>query len=158
MARGKRNITPEQRRYAIARARGQTIREAGKTAGLKGNRAAKGVTQAAWEKDPRVQMLIAEEVRRSMDEGEVLNILAAQARGDAPTKIIRGDRARTEYDTHSAATAVARCLGLFKEAHVGPGADGALVHEHRFGELTDEQLKARLAAKAAEAGLQVRNA
>src|SRR5262245_764116 len=97
--RGPNRLDPRKRRYAKARARGQTIRQAAKTAGLKGSRAAKCVTQAAWEKDPQVQMLIAEEIRRDMDEGELRSILAAQARGQVPTKVVRGDRARTEYDT-----------------------------------------------------------
>lgn len=153
MAHSTSRNDPRKRRYAIARAHGDSMRDAGKKAGLKGSRAAKGVTQVAWEKDPRVQMMIAEEIRRDMDEGEVRSILAAQARGEVPTKVIRGDRSRAEYDTLTATITIARCLGMLKESLVGAGAGGALVHEHRFGDLTDDQLRERLAQKATEAGL-----
>jgi phage terminase small subunit len=149
----KRPLTAKQRRYAIAAARGLNKRQAAEKAGYKGARARKSVTGAELERDPRIQELMRIEVARDMDEATTRGLLAAQARGEVPTKIVRGtDGVRVEHDTHAAAESVARIQGQFKDhTRVDFGADPDAAYEEirmllaAFGvTATDDEIKAAL--------------
>jgi hypothetical protein len=149
----KRPLSARQRRYAIARGRGLSQRKAADKAGYKSVRARAGATGNELDKDPRVQELMKVEVTRDMDEATTRGLLAAQARGEVPTKIVRGtDGIRVEHDTHAAANSVARIQGQFKDhTRVDFGADPDAAYEEirmllaAFGvTATDDEIKAAL--------------
>lgn len=149
----KRKLSPRKRRYAIARGRGLSQAAAAAAAGYKGKRAKANVTGSELERDPRVIELMRLEVSRDMDEKTTRDLLAAMARGEVPTKVVRApDGPRVEHDTHAAATSVARIQGQFKDhTRIDFGADPesalaeiqALLRELDV-ERSDEQIKAAL--------------
>jgi hypothetical protein len=149
----KRPLNARGKRYAIARGRGLSQRKAAKVAGFNSKRAAQGVTGNELDKDPRVQKLMQLEISRDMDAKTTRDLLAGQARGEVPTKIIRGtDGIRVEHDTHAALQSVARIQGQFKDhTRIDFGADPesafaevrALLRELGV-ECTDDEIKAAL--------------
>lgn len=147
------------RHHKAAKALGQgaTLRDAAAKAGLKGNRARKGVTIAEWLRRQDFRELVQKYATEAMsgDEWEAIN--AQVARFARPERVIAdgdGNVVQVVYANERALDRQGRALGKFKD-FVGSGPDGAILHDHRFAELTDEQLEARLAEKLA--GLQVRN-
>lgn len=156
MTARRKKLSPRRRRYARARARGETLAKAAKAAGYNSKRASLGVTGSEIEKDPRVAAEIQRLIQKAMPTDEMLALRAAQARGILPTKttVDLGDGTRVECDRGDALSDLMRAAGLFKEPHVGP-TGGPIVHEHRFADMTDDELKRRLAEKAAEAGVRV---
>jgi hypothetical protein len=116
--RRRRKLSPQKERYAILRGKGKTQREAYERAtGKRTKRSAKNVTQAEWERDPKVQMKIADTIRKDIDETEIRNRLAAQSRGEVPTKVVLGAEGRAEYDSKDAAVHAGKMLGMFTDHH-----------------------------------------
>jgi phage terminase small subunit len=144
----KKGLSPRKRRYARARARGESLRMAAQTAGATSRRARAGVTGSEWERDPAVVAEIQRLIEAEMTTTEMLARRAAQARGVLPTKttIETPEGVRAEFDRGEALDSLMKAAGLFKDsapraADAGPGA---LSIEHRVAGMSDAELKAFL--------------
>lgn len=116
--RGRRKLSPQKRKYAVLRGKGKSQREAyEKATGKQTKRSRKNVTQAEWERDPRVQMIIADTFRKDLDETQIRNRLAAQVNGDVPTLVVQGTAARAEFNSGQATQLAARVLGMVTDHH-----------------------------------------
>lgn len=116
--KGRKADQVRREKYARARGRGASRSKAAAAAGFTSKRAKRGITGYDLERDPRVRQLMHDEMSKDMSETEVKNRLAAQARGEIPTKVVVGPEGpRAEFDSHAAGVAITRVLGLNKETH-----------------------------------------
>lgn len=109
----RNKLSTRKQKYAADRAAGHTKAEAGRRAGLPPKNARKNAFR--WEQDPLVREEIARLLKEAgdMSAEEVRGRLAAQARGDLPTKAT--SRSGFEFDMHAASVSVARIHRLFAE-------------------------------------------
>jgi hypothetical protein len=155
-------ITPQKRRAAKALGLGKSNGEAAAAAGLKGKRNTNGrsILISEWKKDPEFRALIDRYAEEAMSGPEWEARNAAQARMAIPVRVVTDAEGRVlqaVYESDRAMDRQGRALGKLRDIVGGPGG-GPIQHEHRFAEMTDEELRAFAAKKAAEAGLQVRSA
>lgn len=141
MPKQEKPLTLRQQKFALNRAKGMRLGEAAVKAGETSKRAKRGNTGWEWEQDPRVRELILQYAREAMAEEEVDNIIAAQARGLVPTKVVEGFGGRAEYDMLGALSVQARILGKFKVEVSGPDGGPVTI---AAADVSDEDLLRRI--------------
>lgn len=163
MARGvrgrrKHGMTTQKRKAAKAVGQGKSYREAAKVAGLTGRRNLQGVTVAEWMRQPEFRALVEKYAEEAMSGQEWEARNAKIARYELPSEIVtdgQGHVVQMRFNPDRAHDRIGRALGKLRDIVGGPGG-GPIQHEHRFADMTDEELQAFAAKKAAEVGLQVR--
>lgn len=125
--RRRKALSLTVRKYAKARGRGATMKEAAKTAGMKGSAVDRRVTQAKLEHDPRVLMIIQAEMQRQLSDDKFEDLVAGQVLGKVPTLVVNGTGARVEYQTLQAAAVWARMRGKFRDKLEHSGPEGGAI-------------------------------
>lgn len=138
-------ITPQKRRAAKALGLGKSNGEAAKAAGLKGKRNTQGrsILISEWKRDPAFVALVERYAEEAMSGPEWEARNAKIARYELPSEIVTDGEGRItqmRFNPDRAHDRIGRALGKLRDIVGGPGG-GPIQHEHRFAEMTDEQVE-----------------
>ena len=135
----KAPLTTRRKRFARLVASGMTQTDAAKASGFSPRRAKQ--TGHELMLDPEVQALVRKEL--DLSTAQIRGMIQAKARGDAPTKIVKGSGARVEYDMHSALELAAKVDGMLREKveHSGPNGGPISISVEEAEKLSTEELE-----------------